>query len=301
MNMHAVVAAPQATELPVCVLNMAGEVVGQAHFLSTDRISKVKRCLHELHGISLYRQRLLLGAKVLDDFEVLAWLPQPLVLTLVVLSYTPEAGAQLQDAARSGDLHAALQALRSLADPNHDGDLGVTPLMLSSNSGHLDVVRLLCEAAADVDRATRTGATAIFFASQNGHAKVVQFLCRGTIDFDRAMLTGATPLCVAAHGGHLESVRLLLEARADKDRAKLDGSTPLYLAAHNGHSEIVKLLVEANADPQRPNLDGSAPINAAVRHGHQETATVLRLAGAGSTGHGPQPLPSSVTAHWPII
>ena len=48
--------------------------------------------------------------------------------------------------------------------------------MLASETGHIDVVRLLLENGADVDSHHNGGWTALMPASQNGHLEVVHLL-----------------------------------------------------------------------------------------------------------------------------
>jgi len=45
----------------------------------------------------------------------------------------------------------------------------VTPLLLSSQDGHLPVVKYLVENGADVNQAHNDGATPLFISSQKGH------------------------------------------------------------------------------------------------------------------------------------
>ena len=49
---------------------------------------------------------------------------------------------------------------------------GATPFTIASQSGYLEVVRLLSDAGADRDIAMQGGATPLFIASQNGHLEV---------------------------------------------------------------------------------------------------------------------------------
>eukprot|EP00972_Heterocapsa_arctica_P006192 910600-Heterocapsa_arctica.AAC.1 len=64
--------------------------------------------------------------------------------------------------------------------------------MIASVDGHLEVVRLLCEAGADKDKAHTHGHTAVHFASVNGHLEVVRLLCEAGADKDQADTNGHT-------------------------------------------------------------------------------------------------------------
>ena len=53
---------------------------------------------------------------------------------------------------------------------------GATPLLIASENGHVEVVRVLVEAGASVDQADKDGATPLSRASANGHDEVVREL-----------------------------------------------------------------------------------------------------------------------------
>ena len=50
-----------------------------------------------------------------------------------------------------------------------DDDDGITPLMLASENGHVDVAHLLLEAGALPDSRDNRGETALMDAAHNGH------------------------------------------------------------------------------------------------------------------------------------
>ena len=100
--------------------------------------------------------------------------------------------------------------------------------------GHLEVVRVLCEAVADKDKATVGGATALMRASFNGHLEVVQLLCETGADKDKANRNGNTALMEASWMEYLEVARLLREAGADNDtEGEFDCATALMRASTN--------------------------------------------------------------------
>ena len=63
--------------------------------------------------------------------------------------------------------------------------------MLASRRGHLEGVKLLCEAGADKDKADQNGRTALMVASRRGDLEVVQLLCEAGADKDKAKENGA--------------------------------------------------------------------------------------------------------------
>ena len=65
---------------------------------------------------------------------------------------------------------------------------GATPMLLASLYGHLELVRLLCDAGADKDKADQNGGTHMEGGSINGPLGVVQLLCDAGAEKDKAAL-----------------------------------------------------------------------------------------------------------------
>ena len=82
------------------------------------------------------------------------------------------------------------------------------------------------------------GAIPLLVASQRGHLEVVRLLSDARADKDIAMQGGAAPLPVASKQGHQEVVCWLSDAWAGKDIA-LQDAIPLFIAPQNGHLELL--------------------------------------------------------------
>jgi hypothetical protein len=95
------------------------------------------------------------------------------------------------------------------------------------------------------------GASALMMASQKGDAEVVKLLLDAKADVNvKAKKNGITPLFIASVNGYTEIVKLLLAAKADvKAKATKAGKeyTPLSIAKEKGYTEIIKLLEKAGA------------------------------------------------------
>ena len=118
-------------------------------------------------------------------------------------------------------------------DPDFIGTWQQPALLIASNQGHLDVVRLLLEAGSDKNLADDHGATA---------------------------------LIVASNQGHIDVVRLLLEAGADKNLANNGGRTALTLASASAHDDIAQLLLEAGADKKLGRQQRRNSFDGRIRH-----------------------------------
>ena len=122
------------------------------------------------------------------------------------------------------------------------------PADVTSQSGHLEGLKLLIKKGAEVNQAAENGATPSFFAAKGGHLELLMLLVEKGANVNQANKNGATPAHIAAWNGHLEVLRLLVEmGGADVNQANEDGATPALFAAKYGHLEVLTLLVEKGA------------------------------------------------------
>ena len=136
----------------------------------------VKRHVQATQGINVFRQRLVISpaGRQVEDHEILASLPG-LRRQLIKLEYADDDEDRFGDLLTAAEEGAAPEVERLLKlplRPDCSQGFATTPLMPASARGHLDVVRLLCEARADKDKADQDGVTALIFASANGHLEV---------------------------------------------------------------------------------------------------------------------------------
>ena len=196
-------------------------------------------------GINVFRQRLLLwpaGPEV-EDREVLATLPGLLLFLLMTSIISRFVNLfmcyyyyYLLHAAGEGAAPEVERILRLPLHPNcRQLPRGDTPLILASRGGHLEVVRLLCEAGADKEDADRIGDTALMVASQEDNLEVAQLLCDAGADKDKMDTDNYTALMAVSQEGRLEVARLHCEAGADKDKADHEGDTALTSASIEGN------------------------------------------------------------------
>lgn len=133
----------------------------------------------------------------------------------------------LVESIKSNDIDAARSALRDGANvnwriPTKDFPCNQTPLMIASELGRTDIVKMLLDLGASVKLVDKH-----VMRSEGG---------------------GATALHYAIKGGNSDTVRLLLQAKADPNKMSHNGDLPLDIAAFNGRLELVKALVEGGAD-----------------------------------------------------
>jgi ankyrin repeat protein len=164
-----------------------------------------------------------------------------------------------------------------LAVPDNDG---WTPLNAASDSGHIEVVKLLLEEGADHAVQINDGWTPLNNASANGHIKVVGLLLEEGADHAVPNNGGWTPLNTASRTGHIEVVKLLLEKGADLAVPNTDGITPLYSASSKGHVSIVELLLDKGADFEVVNGYHQTPLHGAAFGNAAKTVNLLLQRGA---------------------
>ena len=82
---------------------------------------------------------------------------------------------------------------------------------------------MLLEAGAGIDLANRPGRTALTAASETGHIEVVRLLPEAGAHIELADDVGSTALLMASYRGHSEVVCLLLDAGALIDFANIEG------------------------------------------------------------------------------
>ena len=182
----------------------------------------------------------------------------------------------LYKATKNGDIGQIRTMMENGADVNA-GKGGVTPLLIASMTGRVDIVKLLVDAKADVNAAAKTnGFTPLFVASQTGRVDIVKLLVDAKADVNAADKDGVTPLYNASTGGHVNIVKLLVDAKADVNAAEKDGVTPLLIASRRGHVNIVKLLLDAKADVNAVDKTfGVTPLLIASQEGHVDIVKLL--------------------------
>lgn len=205
--------------------------------------------------------------------------------------------SELHKAASGGSIKRAVALLsRESIDLDTGDPEGFTPLMLATDKGHAQIVRILLNRGAGLAAVNDNGAAALHIASQNGHPAVAKMLVEGGADVEAVMSTalGSRPLHLTADEGHSEVMRVLIEAGADPDTRRSDGATPLFAAMYQGHIGATRELLRAGASPLLTMTDElgntGVPLDAAVTNGHsdvvREVIDRLGIEGCGGASAG---------------
>ena len=166
--------------------------------------------------------------------------------------------AELQKAARNGNIRLVRQLLAKGADPGTQDVDGWTCLHAAAVEGHACVLRLLC--GEDVRASTGTNALRPggFFGAQP-HSTAAPpderpevLVGQELVDVNILTACGRSALYLAALDGSAECVRVLLTHGADPSARSKEGKTPFDVAALFQRAEAQALLQSAMEAPRQP-------------------------------------------------
>ena len=173
----------------------------------------------------------------------------------------------------NGSLEVVKVLLENKAAINATTEDGQTALIHASRNGHLEIVKLLLENGAEVDVRDENGQAALLFAAENGFYKIVELLLANGADVE-ACYDNWSAILGASRNGHLKVVELLLANGAEVN-IEDDPHSALEFAAENGHLEVVKLLVENGAQIDAINCDEQTPLMLTVINDHPAVVKYL--------------------------
>lgn len=170
----------------------------------------------------------------------------------------------------------------------HDAVSGITPLVMASMHGRLEIAQLLVKNGADVNLAAKNGTTPLIAAASKS-LELVKFLLEKGADpaartqEDEGAFTYAI---VGAMGDRvsLEVAEILLEKGAMVDETPryghTSGYTPLMMASARGKLDLVKFLVKHGANVNAATPDGSTPMSLAKDKKQKKVIKFLKKKGA---------------------
>ena len=190
-----------------------------ADLRATETVGGLKRQIQAKCGMPRFQQRLLLGARALDDDVILASLEPPLHLSLVVVPYKEdeETSESVVYAIWTNNIGDLERALRLPANPNGPPTRPAdqeSPLYAATSHGSPAMVQLLIDALADPNIGCNyhgTQTTCLHVAALYGCANLVRALCVGKADVGNFDQHGRSPMDLAIDEGNEEAV---LELRA---------------------------------------------------------------------------------------
>ncbi|KAG2777277.1 hypothetical protein PC129_g19445 [Phytophthora cactorum] len=158
-----------------------------------------------------------------------------------------EAGLQLIELCREGNLNAVTHRVRAGAPAGFITKSGWTPVAAAACSGFNDVLLYLLDIGAD--GMYETSAPSRKYQLSNGHTKETN--C-------------STPLHWACYKGHVDTVAILLAAGYNPEAADTTGNRCLHLACSGGHRDVVEQLLAQSAAVEPCNKYGNRPLDLAT-------------------------------------
>ncbi|MDP1606159.1 MAG: ankyrin repeat domain-containing protein [Rhodocyclaceae bacterium] len=179
-----------------------------------------------------------------------------------------------------GNIKQARAWLDEGLDPNFEGALIGTGLMIAAWEGNLPLMELFVDRGADLQRVNRHGETALMLAAWKGRHAALEWLLERGAQPNRANRAERewTALHYAAFAGHAELTDRLLAAGADVNARSTNGSTVLMMAAREGHEAIAQRLIAAGANPAMKNDFADDAVSWAMRQGHYRIAKTFTSA-----------------------
>ncbi|GAB6027875.1 hypothetical protein CHUAL_002089 [Chamberlinius hualienensis] len=162
------------------------------------------------------------------------------------------------------------------ATVNRQSKNGWSPLLVASDCGHLEIVKILLQNQARVDVFDEIGKAALHLAAERGHKDVVDELLRNQAFVNARSKVGITPLHLAAMNGYTELVKSLLKNHgAILDATTLNKQTPLHMAAEKGQLDVCNCLLELKADPNAVDQQGQTPLHLAAENDHSDVVKLF--------------------------
>jgi tetratricopeptide (TPR) repeat protein len=179
-----------------------------------------------------------------------------------------------------GNLNQARAWLDEGLDPNFEGVLIGTGLMIGAWEGNIPLMELFVERGADLHRINHHGETALMLAAWKGQRAAMQWLLERGAEPNRSNRAERewTALHYAVFAGHAELTERLLAAGADVNARSTNGSTVVMMAAREGHETIAQRLMAAGANPAMKNDFEEDAVSWAMRQGHYRIAQAFTSA-----------------------
>lgn len=176
-----------------------------------------------------------------------------------------------------GDVAQARAWLDEGLDPDFEGHLIGTGLMIGAWEGNIPLMELFLARGADIHRTNRFGETALMLAAWKNRRAALDWLLAHGARPNRPEREW-TALHYAAFAGHGELVDALIARGANVDARSTNGSTVVMMAAREGHADIARRLLAAGANPALKNDYGDDAVAWAMRQGNYDIAKTFTSA-----------------------
>jgi ankyrin repeat protein len=122
---------------------------------------------------------------------------------------------------------------------------GQTPFMVACSEGNIELVINFIRKykySVSINDVDKDDWTPLMISTQKGHTEIVQILVFNRAELDNVDVYGNSALMIAAYLGNLEIVKILVKARANIKLSDENGDTALIMAAKKGYYQIVQFI-----------------------------------------------------------
>lgn len=179
------------------------------------------------------------------------------------------------NAARMGEIDQLTQLLQTHTWSRIKGDRGQTPLHEASQSGNVEIARLLIQLCNGIEKVRdNDNRSPLHYAATYGHEEVVSLLLSCGVEIDTKSRFQTTALHTASRNGRFGVVQILLEHGAGVNQIDNKRRTPLHKACLKGHRDVAACLIQHGAEVDAKTTSGQTALCKALKGRH---ATIVQL------------------------
>lgn len=188
-----------------------------------------------------------------------------LVANLVVLGHQqrlqtigPE---QMIQACAKGDVASVQQLIKMKKDLVNCKFKDLTPLMIASHEGHMDIAKLLLASGANINTKTSENNTALLTAAAGKKEMLALYLVSQGASVTEIAKNGRSLAHHASYCGMFALLKAVLEKGCDPNVQDIEGDTALHDAIAKGHDRAVNILLShPNINMTLVNKKGFHPL-----------------------------------------
>ena len=152
---------------------------------------------------------------------------------------------------------------------------GMTPIMLASSIGNVEIIDLLFTQGADPNKRGSRKRTALQYATEKNHIEAAKRLLSYGADIDAYDNGQLTPLIMAANRNFTELGLLYTDKGADVNIQQSQGWTALIDAAARNNVKLVKALLDAGASQKFKTNKKLSALDYAKQYEYKEVVALL--------------------------
>lgn len=153
---------------------------------------------------------------------------------------------------------------------------GNSPLLISSSSGHIEIVKYLLNKKANINIQDKLGNTPLNLSLQRGHLNIAKFLLENKVNVELHNKSNSNPLLIASANGYFDIIKILLSFKPNLNHIDELGNNALHYSILGGHEDISVLLLENRINYKTKNKAGKSAIALASQSGVFELLNLFK-------------------------